>query len=251
MILFYILISVLIISFISFVGIFTILLKKKNLHKITTILISFAAGGLLGGAFFHLLPESVEKGGNPFLMVIIGIVLFFVIEIFLHWHHCQTHGGENECLRKKKTKPVGILNLVGDAVHNFTDGIIIGASFLADIHLGIITTLAVAFHEIPQELGDFGILIHSGFSVKKAIFFNFLSALTAIIGGLAVYFFATLFNGIIIYLIPFAAGGFIYIAMTDLLAEIKEEHETKKVILQLFVFLFGLSLMFLTKYILH
>jgi zinc and cadmium transporter len=251
MTLIYIILAVLIVSIISFAGIFTLLLKKKNFHKIISILISFAAGCLLGAAFFHLIPEAIEQTKNPFLMIIAGIVIFFFIEIFLHWHHCQTHAGEKECSRKNKTKPVGILNLSGDAVHNFTDGIIIGASFIADIRLGIITTIAVAMHEIPQELGDFGILIHAGFSTKKALLFNFLSALTAVIGGITVYFFASSFNSIIPYLLSFAAGGFIYISMTDLLSEIKEEKETKKLFLQFIMFIIGLALMFFTQHFLH
>ena len=236
-------------SFISFVGVITLVLKRKFLNKIVTILISFAAGGLLGGAFFHLLPEAVEKGGPVFLMVVLGIIVFYLIEMFLQWHHC--HVEEKKCKIRKNVKPVGILNLVGDAVHNFTDGIIIGAAFLANIPLGVVTTIAVALHEIPQELGDFGILIHSGFKVGKALFFNFLSALTAVLGALAVYFFAAIFTGIINYLIPFAAGGFIYIALADLLAEAKAECDKKKASLQFIIFLFGLALMFLTKYILH
>lgn len=245
----YILIAVFIVSFISFVGVFTLLLKRQHLQKIVMVLVSFAAGGLLGGAFFHLLPESVEKGGPVFLMTVIGIIVFYLIEMFLHWHHC--HSEEDKCRVRKKVKPVGILNLVGDGVHNFTDGIIIGAAFLANIPLGIVTTIAVALHEIPQELGDFGILIHSGFKAGKALFFNFLSALTAVLGALAVYFFAEIFAGIINYLIPFAAGGFIYIALADLLAEAKEECDTKKASLQFLIFLIGLALMFLTKFLLH
>ncbi len=243
----YILIAVFIVSIISFIGVITLVLQKKSLNKIIAVLVSFAAGGLLGGAFFHLLPESVEAGGPVFLMVIIGIIVFYLIEMFLHWHHYHSIDKK----RIKRLKPVGILNLVGDAVHNFTDGIIIGAAFLTNIQLGIVTTIAVALHEIPQELGDFGILIHSGFSTGKALFFNFLSALTAVLGAIAIYFFATIFSGITNYLIPFAAGGFIYIALADLLAEIKEERKAKKAIFQFLIFLFGLALMYLTKYLLH
>ena len=245
----YILVAVFIVSFISFVGVITLVLKRKYLKSIITILVSFAAGAMLGGAFFHLLPESIQEGGPVFLMTVIGVIIFYLIEMFLQWHHC--HVEETKYKATKNVKPVGVLNLVGDAVHNFTDGIIIGAAFLANIPLGVVTTIAVALHEIPQELGDFGILIHSGFKVGKALFFNFLSALTAVLGALAVYFFAAIFTGITNYLIPFAAGGFIYIALADLLAEAKAECDKKKATLQFLIFLFGLALMFLTKYILH
>lgn len=247
-----ILIAVFVVSLISFAGVLTLIFKKRFLEKLIPVLVSFAAGALIGGAFFHLLPESVESGGSPFLMCVFGIVLFYFIEIFLHWHHCHLDDSKCDLKKdKKKIKPVGFLNLFGDGVHNFVDGIIIGAAFLIDLNLGIVTTIAVALHEIPQELGDFGILLHSGFSAGKALFFNFLSALTAVLGALSVFFFESFFQGMTVHLIPFAAGGFIYIALADLVAEHKHECNFKKANLQFFIFLIGLALMFFSKYFLH
>ncbi|MDH5459819.1 MAG: ZIP family metal transporter, partial [Candidatus Bathyarchaeota archaeon] len=150
--------SVTIVSLISFVGIIFIGLKEKFLRRILTVLVSFASGTLLGGAFLHLLPEAETKVGAEitFYYVIIGIVSFFAMEKFLYWRHCH----EEEC-------PVHMfvyLNLIGDGVHNFIDGMIIAATFMLSFDLGVTTTLAVIFHEIPQEIGDFGVLIYGGLS---------------------------------------------------------------------------------------
>jgi len=249
----YALISIIIVSLISFIGIITLVFKRNLLEKLVMVLVSFAAGALLGGAFIHLLPEAVHEGGPVFFMTLAGIVMFFIIEIYLYWYHCHA-GHIHKHKHKGKSchiKPMGYLNLVGDAVHNFIDGIIVATAFIVNIELGIITALAVIFHEIPQELGDFGVLIHSGFSKKKALFFNFLSALTAILGVIVTYIFASTIKGITIYLIPFAAGGFIYIAMTDLMAELKEEGNINKATLQLFIFLIGIGIMWLIKIAFH
>ncbi len=246
----YALLSIIIVSLVSLVGIFTLILKRNLLEKIVMVLIALAAGGMLGGAFIHLLPEAIEEGGPVFSIVILGIILFFIIETYLYWYHC--HGGH---LHKHKhrgrceIRPMGYLNLIGDGVHNFTDGMIVAVAYMVSVPLGLITTIAVVFHEIPQELGDFGVLIYSGFSKNKALFFNFLSALTAILGVIITYAFASLVGGITVYLIPFAAGGFIYIAMTDLMAELKEETDIKKATLQILIFLIGIFLMWLVKVI--
>ena len=179
----WILLSTFLVSLISFIGVFTLSLKEKFLNKILLILVSFAAGALIGGAFFHLLPEALEISFdlNIFVYLVVGIFVFFILERVLHWRHC--HKG------KCDVHPFTYLNLVGDGVHNFIDGLIIAASFLTNISLGIITTIAVIFHEIPQEIGDFGILVYGGFSRTKALFFNFLSALTAILGALVGFSF--------------------------------------------------------------
>jgi len=246
----YALLSIIIVSLVSLVGVFTLVVKKELLEKIIFVLVALAAGGMLGGAFIHLLPEAVAQGGSVFPAVIIGIILFFVMEIYLYWYHC--HGGH---LHKHKhrgvceVRPMGYLNLIGDGVHNFTDGIIVAAAFMVDIPLGMITTLGVIFHEIPQEIGDFGVLIYSGFSRARALFFNFLSALTAILGVIVTYLFASLIDNITVYLIPFAAGGFIYIAMTDLLAELKEEINLRKASIQILIFLVGIFIMWLIKFV--
>ena len=147
---------------------------------------------------------------------------------------------------------MGFLNLFGDALHNFTDGIIIGASFLVSIPLGIVSSIAVAAHEIPQEIGDFGVLLFSGFTIKKALFFNFLSALTAILGAVLTFYFAGIIENLTAYLIPFAAGGFLYIASVDLMSELKEEPELKKATWQIVIFLIGIAVMWVTmKFFAH
>jgi zinc and cadmium transporter len=246
----YALISIIVVSLVSFVGVFALFLKRSWMEKIVMILVALAAGGMLGGAFIHLLPEAVEQGGPVFLCVILGIILFFVIEVYLYWYHC--HGGhfhKHKRGHKCPIRPMGYLNLIGDGVHNFTDGIIVAAAFMVNVPLGLMATLAVIFHEIPQEIGDFAVLVYSGFSRKSALFFNFLSALTAILGVLVTYLFASVIGNLTVYLIPFAAGGFIYIAMTDLLAELKEETNIKKATLQILIFLIGIFLMWLVKFI--
>ncbi|MBW2970112.1 ZIP family metal transporter [Candidatus Woesearchaeota archaeon] len=244
----YALTGIILVSLASLVGVFTLALKKKLLEKIVMILVSFAAGALLGGAFIHLLPESVHEGGPTFLMVTIGIVVFFIMETYIYWYHCHaghvhTHKHKGKC----PIRPMGYLNLIGDGIHNLIDGMIVASSFLVSFELGIASTIAVIFHEIPQEIGDFGVLIYSGFSRKKALFFNFLSALTAVIGVLLTYFFVSHVHGLTNYLIPFAAGGFIYIAMTDLMAELKEEENIKKATLQVILLLVGVALMYILK----
>src|SRR3989344_3393481 len=159
--LFYILISVLAVSLISFIGVFTLGLNVKRMRKVLIYLVSLSAGTLLGDAFLHLLPEISEEGFavSSSLLVLGGIGLFFVLEKIIHWRHC--HGNVTE---EKHIHPFAYVNLVGDAFHNFIDGIIIASSYFVSVPVGVATTIAVATHEIPQEIGDFGVLIHGGFS---------------------------------------------------------------------------------------
>lgn len=245
----YALLATVIVSLMSFVGVLTLVLNRPLLEKLVMVLVSFAAGALIGSAFFHLLPESLEEGGPVFFMVIIGIIVFFIIETYLHWYHCHAghihkHGHKHKC----PIKPMGYLNLIGDGIHNFVDGMIVASAFMVNMELGLITTMAVIFHEIPQELGDFGVLIYSGFKRGKALLFNFLSALCAVLGVVATYLFAANVESVTPYLVPFAAGGFLYIAMVDLMAEIKEEENISKVTLQVLIFIAGISLAWLLKY---
>lgn len=236
--LFYIIAATVLVSLLSLLGVFLISLKKK-LDRLLLILVSFAVGGLLGGAFLHLLPESTSIGTSAFIYVILGIILFFILEKFLHWHHCHK--------AKCDIHTFTYMNLVSDGIHNFIDGAIIAASFIVNIPLGIAATLAIIFHEIPQEIGDFAILVYGGFSKLKAIFYNFLSALTAILGAVLTYFFSTTFEGLITFLLPFAAGGFIYIAMSDLIPELHKEEKMSKSLIQLVSLLLGLGIMLLLK----
>jgi zinc and cadmium transporter len=232
-----ILVSVATVSLIALVGIIFIGLKEELLKRVTMVLVSFASGTLLGGAFLHLLPESLNPESDStitFYYVILGIVSFFTMEKFLYWRHCH----EGEC-------PIHMfvyLNLVGDGIHNFIDGVIIAATFMFSFSLGFATTLAVIFHEIPQEIGDFGVLIYGGLSKRKALTYNFISAITAILGAMITYFSAYL-QSIETLLIPFAAGGFIYIASTDLMPELHKKRRGSEPLIQLLVILLGIGLM--------
>lgn len=242
--------SVIVISLISFVGVFTLSIKKKSLENFLFVVVSFAAGIMLGAAFLDLLPEAIEKAGVEILSwTLLAIISFLFIEQFLYWYHC--HGGECDTHKPKKghhhkhIAPVGVLNIFGDGVHNFIDGMIIAATYLVSIPLGITATIAVIFHEIPQEIGDFGILMHAGFSRAKALLFNFLSAITAILGALVAFFFANAVDGFLPAMTAFAAGGFIYIASADLLPELHKETKMSKGGIQLFFFVLGIGLIWI------
>ena len=236
----HILISVIFVSLLSFIGVFFLVLKKEILNRFLETFVSFACGSLLGGAFFHLLPESIEQlGKSAFIWVIVSFFLFFILEKFLYWRHCHKEHCEVHAFT--------YLNLIGDGLHNFIDGAIIAASFLVDFSLGVSTTLAIIFHEIPQEIGDFCILVYGGWERKKALMFNFISALTAIIGALVVYFFSDQISGSIPILLSFAAGGFIYIAGVDIIPKLYKTQEKSKLIIQFFSLIIGIILMWLLK----
>jgi zinc and cadmium transporter len=236
----YILISVILVSLVSFVGVLFIALKEKTLNRLLNFLVSFACGALLGGAFLHLLPESVENlGEKSFSLVIVAFLTFFILERIFRWRHCH--------LGHCSTHSFGYLNLLGDGLHNFVDGAVIAAAFLTDISLGISTTLAVVLHEVPQEVGDFSILLYGGIEKKKALLFNFTSAATAIFGALATYFFAQQISDLIPLLLPFAAGGFIYIAATDIIPELHKKENLRQSLLEFFLILLGIALMGVLK----
>lgn len=235
-----ILISVSVVSLISFIGVLFFSFQKNVLEKLLGILISFASGAMLGGAFFHLLPESVENlGENSFVLVVISFLLFFVLEKFFYWRHCH----EKDC----EVHAFTYLNLIGDGLHNLIDGAVIAASFLTDLSLGISTTLAIILHEVPQEIGDFSILIYGGLKRRQALFFNFLSALTAVLGALGVYFFAEQISNLVPFLLPMAAGGFIYIAATDLIPELHKRSQGAEAITHVVSLVIGVGLMWLIR----
>ena len=240
-----ILASVTVVSLISFVGVIFIGLKESLLRRIVMVLVGFASGTLLGGAFFDLLPEAVNMINPPitiFYFVILGIIVFFCIEKFLYWRHCH----EEEC----QVHTFAYISLVGDGVHNFIDGMIIAATFVLGFELGFITTLAVISHEIPQEIGDFGVLIYGGLSKRKALTYNFISALTAILGAIVTYYVVYLRSNYTL-LVPFAAGGFIYIAATDLMPELHKKSHAGESIIQLLSILLGLGLMAYLTSLIH
>ena len=233
------LIATLTISLISLLGIFFIFLTPKSLNRLTLFFVSFAIGGLLGDSFIHLIPQSFtffESSTTASLFILVGILIFFILEKFLLWHHCHNANCQ------QSTKHVPTMNLVGDSIHNFIDGALIAASFQISPFVGLSTSLAVILHEIPQEIGDFGILIHHKFSIKKALLYNFLSALFSVVGVLLVFVFDTSLST---FLIPITAGGFIYLAATDLIPEL-HRHDTKikHSLTQLICILLGISLMF-------
>jgi zinc and cadmium transporter len=240
---FYTLASVILVSLFSFIGIFTLSIKTEKLKRFLIYFISFAAGALFGDVFLHLLPEFVEEhtfGFQTSLSILGGLLIFFVLEKVIYWRHCHMPNDRNH------VHPFAYLNLVGDGLHNFIDGIIIAASYIVSIPIGIASTIAVVLHEIPQEIGDFGILIHGGFSKWKALMLNFITALTAFLGAVLTLWLAYFIDGLQFFLIPFAAGGFLYIAGSDLIPELhKHSVSLKKSILQLLAFLLGIAIMML------
>ena len=236
----YAFISVLVVSLISLVGIFTISADENRLRNNVFILVSLAVGALLGDAFIHIIPEAFESGADAHavaLYIIIGIIIFLIIEKFLHWHH---HGDDKQ---HNHVHPVGKLIIISDGVHNFIDGLIIVASYAVSPAVGIATTLAVILHEIPQEIGDFGVLIHAGYTKKRALWLNFLSALCAFVGvgvGLLIGNISNALEGVIL---PIAAGGFIYIALSDLIPELQKTKDAKRSVIQLIAVITGILAM--------
>jgi zinc and cadmium transporter len=213
----------------------TLSFNKARLKAILLCLVSFAVGGLFGDSILHLLPEAFENLGSNVktsLYILSGIFIFFVLEKFMRWRHCHIPAS------KEHLHPVVFLNLIGDAVHNLIDGMIVAASFMVSVQIGIATTLAVVLHEIPQEIGDFGILVYGGTPVKKALLFNFLSALTSVLGAVIALAIESYIKGFSVYLLPITAGGFLYIAGSDLIPELhKEDHMKISTSLWQFVFI--------------
>lgn len=200
-------------SSIALVGSVTLVLSEKTLERLVMPLVAFAAGSLLGGALFHMLPESVAILGNRlavYMWLAVGFLTFFVLEQILQWHHCHRTISEHG--------PLGYLILLADGAHNLIGGLAVGGAFIVDIRLGVITWVVAAGHEIPQELGDFGILVHSGWKPRRALLYNVLSALTFLVGGLLAYALSGEFD--VAFLVPFAAGNFVYIAAADLIPQI-------------------------------
>lgn len=240
---FYSLVSVLLVSLVSLVGLFTLSFPDRLLKKVLLYLVSFSAGALLGDAFIHLLPQAVEFSGFTLrvsLALLFGIIFSFFVEAILHWIHCHLPTS------RKHIHTFAYMNLIGDAAHNFLDGLIIGTSYLVSVHVGIATTIAILFHEIPQEIGDFGVLVHGGFTRAKALFYNFLTALTAVFGVVVSLLISESLQNFTVFFVPFAAGGFIYIACSDLIPELhKGELDSLRSFLQLLFLIFGIFVMLL------
>jgi zinc and cadmium transporter len=228
-------------SVIALVGSVTLVLPEATLRRLLLPLVAFAAGSLIGGAFFHMIPAGLAAYGSStgfFVWILAGFSVFFVLEQFMHWHHC--HRASADC-----KKPLTYLILIGDGLHNFIGGLAIAGTFLIDIRLGVMAWLAAAAHEVPQELGDFGVLVHGGWPKNKALLFNVLSALTFLLGGLVTYAVAFKFD--VSFLIPFAAGNFIYIGASDLVPEVNRHENLTSNIGNFLAFIFGIALMLLIK----
>jgi len=231
--------SVILVSLVALSGIALLAFSEQFLNRILLMLVGLSTGALLGGALLHLMPEALEKmnADEAALFVLAGILISFVIERFLHFRHCHELGCESHA------KPLGTMMLIGDSLHNALDGILIASSYLVSIPLGIMTTVAVLLHEIPQELGDFAVLLHSGFSKKKAIFLNLISAFTAILGAILALYLHSFVHGIETVIVPIAAGHFLYIAGSDLIPELHKETSMRRTAAQFICLLAGVGLM--------
>jgi zinc and cadmium transporter len=233
--------STVLIGAISLIGILLVV-SRLDVQKLTFYLISLASGTMLGSAFIHLIPEALEQSPNRALtFTAVGVVLFFIFEKFLVWRHCHMHPPEEHHNRKTSAKMV----LAGDAIHNFIDGMIVASSYLAGWQVGISATTAIILHEIPQELGDFGVLIRGGYSIRKALLANFLIAMTAVAGAVLTFFFLAALPTLQPFLVPITAGGFLYIALADLIPQLHEETEGRAGLGQVCLLVAGFLVMLL------
>jgi len=238
----YSLLSASVVSLVSLIGIMSLMLGVRRIDRVIPLLISLAVGSLFGDAFIHLLPEAFSESTNQVLTslyIIVGILLFLVMESLLHWHH------EHHTQTLNPIHPVGQVILVADGVHNLLDGLIIGASYLVSVPVGLATTLAVLLHEVPQELGDFGVLLHAGFTPRRALIVNFLSAILAVVGVVISLLLGGDGGRYTAVMVPITAGGFIYIAGADLIPELHKEHELRASLAQIAVVMIGIGLVFL------
>jgi len=257
-----------VIGMFSLIGLFMITIREKTLDGLLFILIAFATGTILASALFDLIPESLHhleelnaegaalNESIIFIYIIIGYVIFFILERFIYWFHGHAHQKEDQLVcydnittgldtvveKGGKIKSFALLNLIGDSLHNFLDGVIIMVAFLSGFGNGIIITLAVLFHEVPQEVGDFGILLYGGFSKKRALLFNLLSGMIALFGGLLALILSDTVELFNLFFLAFSGGGFLYLASTELMPEILKQKDLKKSIIQALLFIIGLVL---------
>ncbi len=238
-----------------------LLLPATVRSRLVPHLVSFAIGSLLGAAFLGLLPHALMGSGvedfhSIFLAVLLGLLSFFLLEKLVLWRHChsdhcEAHGADQSHDHDGDSKAAGITVLVGDGMHNFVDGILIAAAFLTDIHLGIVTALAIAAHEIPQEVGDFVVLLHSGFTRAKALLYNVLSSLATIVGALLAYWWLAGMEEILPYVLAVAASSFIYIAVADLIPGLHKRTEASATVQQMLLIASGVAVIYLTHSTLH
>jgi zinc and cadmium transporter len=235
---FYTFLSLAAVSGLSFVGALTLTLGNDRLNKVLLYLVSFSAGALLGDVFLHLMPQlsATGFGVREGFYILSGIFVFFVFEKYIHWHHSHME-------HKEEIHAVVYLAIFGDALHNFIDGLVIAGSFLVSPALGLATTLAVIFHEIPHELGNFAVLVHGGWTAKKALLYNFLSSFAAFFGGIIVLIFSKDLQNAQTLLLSIGASNFIYVALSDLVPELNQEKDKTKSFYLLAAFIFGVVMM--------
>ena len=239
------LISVLIVSSLSLVGAVALLFKRELSKRQVLSLVSFSVGGLLGGAFFHLVPEAIEINGEVLRVstwLLVGIFMSYILEMVLKWRHCHIPTSDEH------PHSFAYINLVGDGVHNMIDGIIIGGAYLTSTSLGVATTIAVCLHEIPQEIGDFGVLVYAGMTRRRALLLNLVSASTAVLGVVIALTLSAYVENLVALLLPFAAGNFIYIAGSDLVPELQDEKQLSSSLVHLALMVLGLALLYLLKF---
>jgi len=231
-------------SFCGLIGGVILLLRKDLAKKLSRFFVSFAVGALLGSALFDLLPEAMKLSQFALIYVLAGIITFSITERTLVWHNHNHHHEHHEPFMNTKAAVYVPLLLVGDTLHNFIDGVIIGATYLFNASLGIVTTLAVFFHEMPQEIGDFGVMLHAGYPHGKIFWYNVFSASATFVGGISVFVISSLANIQLYPLIAFAAGGFVYIATADLMPELKHEaSKLSSVVVQTLIMALGITVM--------
>ena len=228
-------------SLISLVGGLVLLFTSQKALRLSHLLAAFAAGALLGATFFDLLPEALHQASDAQVVLtwtLLGILLFFVLERFIHWfHHHELHHYDHHT-KHRATVPLVIL---GDTVHNFIDGVVIASTFLVDIRLGMVTTLAVAAHEIPQEVGDFGILLNAGMRRRRILLYNLLSALATVLGALIAYRVGEAVESILPIFLAITAGFFVYISLSDLIPGIHSETKEKLAVKESLLLFAGLA----------
>lgn len=237
------LLSVLAVSLVSLVGVLLILVGGElSKHQLMSM-VGFSAGGMLGGAFLHLIPEAFADGSGDLvsLYLVFGVFSSYIVEMVLEWRHCHVPTCDEH------PHSFAYVNLLGDGVHNFIDGLIIGGSYLVSFGLGLSTTIAVALHEIPQEIGDFGVLIYAGLKPRRALLYNLASALTSVFGVLLALMLGNSVQGLTGFLVPFAAGNFLYIACSDLVPELKDQKDVWKSLVQLGFMVLGVGLMYVLR----
>ena len=235
------------VSLLSLAGIYTLSIREEVLDKILLYLIAFSAGSILGAAVFDLLPEAMELGGGDSSVLVyisVGFVAFFFLERFIYWYHGHPHEADINAGTRTPTKGFAYLNLIGDAIHNFVDGVIIATSYLIGFPVGLATTIAVIFHELPQEMGDYGILVYAGFKRRRAVLLNFLVALAVVFGGILTVFFIGAVEALSGLLIALATGNFLYLAAAELIPELHKEKNLRRSSLQFGVFILGIILIF-------